>query len=103
MDPHDPHLKGAYTLLAAIAGAVTALSFQNWKAMTIREALMSLFVGASFAIFVTPLIVDRLLGTTEEASRMIAGLTYIAATGSNILIPMAIKWAGRVFGTGEPK
>jgi hypothetical protein len=102
----NPLLRTAYVGMAAIAGAVTALAFQKWKEMTPTEIVLTLVVGASFAIFVVPLILHLAFGLNETDIRTIAGITYISASGSNTLIPLAIRWLGRVFGadvgnTGE--
>ena len=47
----EPFSSVAYTIMAALAGAVTALAFRPWKKMTGLEIALTLFVGFSFAIF----------------------------------------------------
>lgn len=89
-----PVVRHGYLLMAAIAGSVTALSFRQWKTMTTAEIALTLFVGASFAIFVTPLIAEWM---TIDSPRGVAALTYITASGSNVLIPVAIRWLKRIF------
>lgn len=97
----DPTMPQVYVIIAALTGAITALSFMRWKEMSRVEILLTLGVGASFAIFVTPWIAHSLLGIPTSNSQALAALTWVSASGSNILIPMAIRWLGRAFGQGE--
>ncbi len=79
--------------MAAIAGAITALSFQQWRTMTKGEIAMTLFVGAAFAIFAVPYIaadVFHIKGFTESL-RAACFLTYLGGTISNWALPMIIK------------
>lgn len=85
----------AWSLLSSIAGAITSLSFQSWQSMTRGQVTMSLFVAASFAFFVGPLVLDNI-----KDVRMAGGLIYLMATGSNILIPFAVKQVSKIFGNG---
>lgn len=96
-------LKVAYTAMAAIAGAVTSLSLTKWKEMTTPEIVMALFVGASFAVFFTPWFLHSIIRVDEGDVRTISFITYISASGSNILIPIAIKYVGKFVGAGDPK
>lgn len=102
-DPKNVLVQHVYVLMAAIAGSVTALSLMRWKEMSTGEIALTLFVGASFAIFFTPWAAHELFGLKDSNVRTIAGLTYIAASGSNILIPKAIKWFGRNSGIEEER
>lgn len=80
-------------LMASFAGAVTSLSFQKWKEMTPVEIIMAIFVGFSFAYFVTPLVAGWVLGeSVRKEAQMIAALTYVTATASNVLIPRLVNW-----------
>lgn len=90
-----PLLRHGYLLMAAVAGSVTALAFQKWKVMSWGEVGLTLFVGASFAIFVTPILAEYMLGT-NASPRAIAALSYISAAGSNVLIPVCIGWVRRI-------
>lgn len=87
-----------YPVVASLAGAVTALSFRPFKGMTKGEIGMALFVGASFAIFFGPWANHILFGDGLSDPRLQAGVYYLLASGSNALIPMAVKWLGRAFG-----
>lgn len=83
-----------WSLIGSVAGAVTALSFQSWKRMTLTEIILTLFVATSFAFFVSPLIFRNL-----EDVRVAGGIFYLMATGSNVLIPRAVRWLSNTFGT----
>jgi hypothetical protein len=99
VDANDPMLKAGYVAMAAIAGAVTALSFMKWKEMTYPEVFLTLFVGFSFAIFVTPWVAYSVFGMDNvEEVGAVAGLTYITASGSNSLLPVLIKKVRRLLG-----
>jgi hypothetical protein len=88
-------------LLASLAGALTALSARPFKNMTRSEIALALTVGASFAIFVGPWVAKIIFGDGPMDIRVFGGVLYLMATGSNILIPMAVKWFGRVFGASN--
>lgn len=92
-----------YITLAAMAGAITALAFRSWREMSKAEIILTLVVGFSFAIFVTPWLAETVFGIDAGNVRAVAALTYIFGSGSNILLPMIIRWVGRIFGHGEPK
>ena len=94
----DP-VRIVWPLLAAIAGAVTALSFRLWQSMTRAQVAMSLFVGASFATFVGPLAAEWVFGAQGADYRKYGALLYVMATGSNILIPLAVKKLAQLVGT----
>lgn len=94
MNPEDPTIHVLYILGAAIAGAVTALAFMPWQKMSWQEITLTLFVGSSFAIFVTPWIANLLPWLRGVRSVDMAGLTYVSASGSNTLLPMLIRKLG---------
>lgn len=93
----NEYLETGYVLLAAFAGAVTALAFMKWKEMTYPEILLTLFVGASFAIFVTPWLANVALGIETEDARSVAAITYVMASGSNTFLPVIIRYLRRLF------
>jgi hypothetical protein len=82
-----------WLLMAAMAGALTALSFKQFQPLTTRERIMLVFVGFVFAIFVGPLIVGWILPDERASSRIVGALYYIIAAGSNWLLPWAIEKA----------
>jgi hypothetical protein len=94
----DPRLRMIYFLMAAFAGAVTALAFMKWQEMHWFERALTVFVGFSFAVFATPWLAHIVFGTSENDGHAIGFLAYLSASGSNILLPMAIRWLGRMFG-----
>lgn len=94
-------MRALYPVVASLAGAITALSFRPFRDMTKGEVFMALFVGASFAMFVGPWAVKLLPISITSDIRLQAGIFYLMASGSNALIPMAIKWFGRVVGLRE--
>lgn len=89
-------LRWAYAVCASLAGAVTALSFRPLRTLTRAEITMAVFVGATFAIFVGPFVVRSLLGATADP-KLEAGIYYLMASGSNALIPLAVKKLGQLF------
>ncbi len=100
-DPDGPIARYLWPLLASVAGAITALSFRPWDGMNRGEICMALFVGASFAYFVSPIALGLVFGSGPIDAKTLGGFYYIMASGSNALIPMAVRWLGRVFGTKE--
>jgi hypothetical protein len=95
----DPLLKLGLLMLAAFGGSVTALSFMKWQEMGWGQILLTFFTGFTFAIFVTPWLAHVAFGVTNDAdSQTLAGMTYVAASGSNVLLPLVIRWFGRAFG-----
>ncbi len=95
----EDHERLIWSLLSSVAGAITSLSFQAWKNMSLPEILMSLFVAASFAFFVGPLVLKSV-----DDLRTSGAILYLLATGSNVLIPRAVKWMSNAWPNGgEPK
>lgn len=101
MEEHGPAFRMGYILMAAFAGAITALGFTRWKEMTRSEIALTFTIGFSFAIFVTPWLATAAFGIPDSNIRAVAALTYIFGSGSNILLPVIIRWVGRFFGGGE--
>lgn len=87
-----------YPVAASLAGAITALSFRPWQSMSKGQITMALFIGVSFAIFFGPWAIHLLFGDGPGDPRLQAGAYYLMASGSNALIPMAVKWLARAFG-----
>lgn len=93
-----PFTRALYLALAALAGSITALSFRPFQSMSKVEISIALFVGASFSIFVGPYIIYLWFGSGEVDYRIAGAMLYIAATGSNVLIPIAVKKLTEFFG-----
>ncbi|WIW88947.1 hypothetical protein K3M67_02915 [Sphingobium sp. V4] len=95
----EPFSAIAYTIMAALAGAVTALAFRPWKKMTGMEIGLTLFVGFSFAIFVSPWVAHSIIKVPAAEPRAASFITYIMGAGSNILLPRLIQLIERLLGT----
>jgi hypothetical protein len=92
-----------YTLVAALAGAVTALSLMpSWQEMKRSEIIMTLTVGFSFAVFVTPWASSLAFGQDVSPYTQ-ACMTYIMGSGANSILPTVIRKVRGFFGTGEEK
>lgn len=96
-------LHEVYLAAAALAGAVTSLSLLSWQTMTRMEIIMTLMVGFSFAVFVTPYIAHELLGVPPSNIRLVAALTYMFGSGCNVLLPLMIRRISRMLGDEEGK
>lgn len=99
---HETYFRFGYIAMAALAGAITALAFTRWRTLSRTEIALTLVAGFSFAVFVTPWVAESFFGIASTNVRAIAALTYIFGSGSNILLPMLIRWVGRAFGNSEP-
>lgn len=99
MSEDNPLLAWLWPLLASLAGAVTALSFRPYAKMSPVDILMALFVGTTFAWFVSPWVAHTAFGYEPPGIRVVGGLYYLMASGSNILIPVAIRGLKRFFGS----
>jgi|SRR6187402_1270656 len=88
-----------YAAMAAFAGSVTALAFMRWKEMSRVEIFLAVFVGFSFAMFVTPWIAHLAFGVSEADARTTTGLTYVMATGSNTILPTLVRRLNRILGS----
>lgn len=98
MNDQQDHARIAYVAMAALAGAVTSLSFMPWKTMRWAEIGMTLFVGAAFAIFGVPWIAADWVHVDTTNLRALCGITYFGATGANVLIPLIIRKLRRQLG-----
>jgi hypothetical protein len=91
METSNPLLRWVWPLLASLAGAITALSFRPYRNLRPIEIVLALFVGSTFAVFVGPMVAYLLFGKGPVDVRLLGGLLYVMASGSNVLIPLAIK------------
>ena len=92
-----------WPLLASLAGAITALSFRPYKSMAWHEITLSLIVGTSFATFVGPLAASWIFGNGPVDIRMLGATFYLMASGSNVLVPLAVRKLSSFFGTEDSK
>ena len=90
-----------YLIMAAIAGAITSLAFMPWKTMTVAERAISLFVGASFALFFVPWAVADIMRVDITAIRAACAVTYIGAVAAPALIPPIIRKLLKLGGLDE--
>jgi len=98
VNEQQDHARLAYIAMAALAGAITALSFLPWKTMSWAEIAMTLFVGSAFAIFGVPWIAADWAHMDIENLRAICAVTYFGATGANVFIPLVIRKLKKSFG-----
>ncbi len=103
MNGDSAPLRFLWPLLASIAGAITSLSFKSYRDMRAIEIAMSLVVGTSFGTFVGPLAAVWIFGAGPVDIRMLGATFYLMASGSNVLIPLAIRKLSSFFGTEAAK
>lgn len=103
MSEQSPAWLWAWTTLAAVAGALTALSAKPFANMSKTEIMLALFVGSSFAVFVGPWAVHLIYGGEPIDLRIMGGIYYIMASASNVLIPLLVRKLSSAFGATETK
>lgn len=100
MDEHR-FVKYGWLLMAAIAGAMTSRSFQQWKTMERPEIAFNLFVSAVFSVIAGPAIAERVFGH-EVPINWLAFIVWASSAGSIVLIPIITggmkRLATRIFG-----
>jgi hypothetical protein len=91
--------------MAAVAGAITALSLMDWQKMSWQLRAMTVFVGTAFAIFAVPLLVSSIAPFDNMKLKIACGATYFGGTFSNLAIPAIWKWITKKYGleSGEVK
>lgn len=77
------------------------MSFRPFAEMRAGEIILSLFVGASFAIFVGPWVVRMVFGAAPMDIRILGGIFYLMASGSNVLIPLLVRRLSGLVGAEE--
>ncbi|KMS58685.1 hypothetical protein [Sphingobium cupriresistens] len=90
-----------YIPLAALAGAVSSLGARRWRTMTKAKMAMTVLMGATFAIFVTPWAAHEFVGVDEGDARATVALTYLFAIGAHVLLPWLIQKLERLIGAGD--
>lgn len=101
MDGENALMRVVWPIMASLAGAITALSFRPFKRMSKVEIALALIVGTSFATFVGPLASHWVFGSGPIDIRILGGMFYLMASGSNILIPLGVKKLSSFFGVRE--
>lgn len=95
MDNDGLLMRMLYVGISAVAGAITALSFMRWRDMPWPDRLLTLFVGAAFALIFVPWIVGDVFHVDMAPLRAACAITYIGAVGSNSFLPLIIRSAKR--------
>jgi hypothetical protein len=90
VDADDPVRHYAWIFGAAIAGAISAQPVMRWKEMNWAERILTVFVGSTFAVFLTPLIASRVLRIDDHDLQTVCALTYLAGTIGNAVVPILI-------------
>jgi len=91
---HDEHGRYVAIGMAAIAGSITALALMDWKHMGWQERLLTLFVGAAFAVFAVPPLAAY-AGLNVKDLGVICGVTYFGASGWNMFMPVVLQSGAR--------
>lgn len=103
MGADHPIMRNVYIVMAALAGSITSLAFMNWRQMDWPERGLTVFVGATFAIFAVPWIWFDVLGWRNASLndlRYACGLAYAGGTCANAFIPLLIR-LGRTWLSGK--
>jgi len=98
---HSVWLRVVYVILSAVAGAITALAFMRWREMPWPDRLLTVFVGASFALIFVPWLVADVFHVNIAPLRAACAITYIGAVGANSFIPLIIANIKKKFGAEE--
>lgn len=99
---HDETLwRYFYIVLAAVAGAFTALGTSPWRKMTSGEIFFTLIIAFSFASFAGPWAAHELFRIAEDNDRAVAFWTYIFGSGANAILPVIIRKVKKMVGAGD--
>lgn len=90
-----------YIALAAMAGAVTSLSFMPWKRMSWPEIALTLFAGSTFSVFLVPWLAADWAHMDITNLRAICGVVYAGGLSSHAIMPLVIRKAKSLFGAEE--
>lgn len=104
MEADSAIMRNVSVVIAALAGSITSLAFMNWQKMSWTERFLTVFVGASFAIFAVPWLWIDVIGmhnANMNDLRYACGLSYAGGTCANAFIPLLIKLGKRRFGLIE--
>lgn len=102
MNDHSP-FEWLFVSLAAIAGAMTSLTFRPYKTMLWWEIALAFTVSLGFALSVGPLVAEfsarsivRLLGGDANGPvnlRIFGAVMWLLAASSHVVIPVLIRRA----------
>lgn len=93
----EPEQINPFTVIAAVAGSITGLTFMTLEAMTRYKIALTIFAGFSCALFVAPWLAHLVFGV-KATSQQIAMTTYGTGAGAHIILPRVIEWLTRAFG-----
>ncbi len=103
MNDHPDWLRAMYVVMAAFAGAVSALSFMKWRDMSWSEIVMTVFVSFSFAIILVPWIAADWVHVDINNLRAICAVVFVGGMSSNALMPLVIRKVSRMLAPEETK
>lgn len=101
MSHEDFMVRYVYIPLAALMGAISSLGARQWRSMTRRKIALAIFMGATFAMFVTPWAAHSFIGVKEGDARATVALTYLFGIAAHIILPWIIQRLEKMIGTGE--
>lgn len=97
----SPWQRVVYIGMAAVAGAITALSLMDRARMTRWDMVLTVFVGTSFALFAVPYLTADVLHLERSTLSAACGLTYLGGTFGNALIPPLLRKLKKKFALTE--
>ena len=101
---HDEWLvRYVYIPLAALMGAVSSLGARKWRTMSRMQILLTVIMGTSSAIFLTPWAAHQFFNVKEDDARAIVALTYLFGFGAFIVLPRLTEWMTKMIGAGETR
>lgn len=83
--------RAAYLILAALAGAITALSVMRWREMGWPERILTVTVSMAFALVFVPWAVGDLMGVNIAPLRAACAITYVGALTAHAVVPRLIR------------
>lgn len=89
MDTDNQLVRYLWIIGAALAGAISALPSMNWRQMDGWERLLTIFVGGAFAVFLTPIALERF--SAKPSLQTICAFTYIMGICGNAIVPVLIE------------
>lgn len=93
----EPEQINPFTVMAAIAGSITGLTFMQMEVMSWKRIGLTVFVGFSCALFVAPWLA-HLIFSAKATAQQVAMTTYGTGAGAHIILPKVIEWLTRAFG-----
>lgn len=101
MDHDEWMVRYVYIPLSAFMGAVSSLGARKWRSMSRLQIALTVIMGTSSAIFLTPWAAHRFFGVQEDDARGVVALTYLFGFGAFIILPRLTEWMLKILGTGD--